>query len=223
MPFFIVTVDGGAASGKSSTSKLLASKLNLLYAGTGLYYRALTRFFLDRKISPDDKMAIAVGLNELLFLIEVKVKGREAVFFLGDKAMTEDELKADDITKYVSTFAAIPEIRSFLKEFQRSHVDVAQRYGFNGLIMEGRDIGSVIFPLAEFRFFLEASEESRQQRRQKEGFSDSIHERDLADSTRSTAPLVCPDGAIRIDNSNKSLFEVAQAMLDVIQSTADAK
>ena len=119
----------------------------------------------------------------------------------------------------VSNFAAIAEVREFLKNYQRSMREFAAENGFAGLIMEGRDIGSVIFPDANARIFLDADEETRAARRAAEGITDSIKKRDALDRNRKVAPLVCPEGAVRIDTSHLTKDEVvAAALLCILDS-----
>jgi cytidylate kinase len=109
-------------------------------------------------------------------------------------------------------------VRQALFDYQRSQADVARDEGFAGLIMEGRDIGSVIFPDAEHRFFLEADEATRAARRAKEGQTDSIAERDKMDKARKNAPLICPQGATRINTGPRTLEEVIQHIIERIQT-----
>src|SRR5690606_18041982 len=118
----------------------------------------------------------------------------------------------------VSHFAALPAIRQALLAYQRGQADVARSHGFTGLVMEGRDIGSVIFPDADFRFFLHADPEERARRRAREGQQDSIAERDRLDSSRKTAPLACPPGAIDIDSTHLTLPEVVERLATIIST-----
>jgi cytidylate kinase len=104
--------------------------------------------------------------------------------------------------------------------YQRGQAEVARAHGFCGLVMEGRDIGSVVLPQAEVRVFLQADPLARAQRRAAEGQTDAVAQRDLLDSTRATAPLVCPEGATRIDNTHLPLVEVVAQVKALIQSVA---
>ena len=112
--------------------------------------------------------------------------------------------------------AAIPALRTALMAYQRGQAGVARAHGFRGLVMEGRDIGSVIFPDADFRFFLQADLAERKRRREDEGRVDKIQERDRLDLSRPTAPLACPPGAIAIDSTHLSLDEVVAAAAKLI-------
>jgi cytidylate kinase len=123
-----------------------------------------------------------------------------------------DEIRSREVNEQVSHFAAIPDVRTALLAYQRGLAEVARGRGYRGLVMEGRDIGSVIFPDADFRFFLHAHPEERARRRASEGQQDSITERDRIDSSRKTAPLACPPGAISIDTTHRTLAEVVETM-----------
>lgn len=212
--FKIVAVDGGAASGKSSTSKILSQELNLLYVNTGSHYRSLTWALLQAGISPEDETAVRNHLNQIP--IGVQVDEREAKITLESK-VPGDEIRSEAVNNTVSIIAAIPEVRQFLLNHQRSYADLAKNQGFSGLIMEGRDIGSIIFPDADFRFFMFADEAERAKRRQMEGQVDSIQRRDQLDKQRKTAPLTCPPGATKIDTTHLTLPEVAEKMRNIIQ------
>jgi cytidylate kinase len=119
-----------------------------------------------------------------------------------------DEIRSRAVNENVSLFAAIPDLRRALLDYQRGQADVARRHGFRGLVMEGRDIGSVIFPDADFRFFLQADAAERARRRIAQGQQDAIQERDRIDSSRKTAPLTCPPGALAIDSTHLTQEEV---------------
>jgi len=113
-------------------------------------------------------------------------------------------------------------VRTALLAYQRSQADVARAHGFRGLVMEGRDIGSVIFPDADFRFFLHADPAERARRRAQEGQQDSIAERDRLDTSRKTSPLTCPPGAVSIDTTHRTLPEVVETMAAAIAQRFDA-
>jgi cytidylate kinase len=123
-----------------------------------------------------------------------------------------DEIRSREVNDAVSHFAAIPEVREALLGYQRGQAAAARKGGFRGLVMEGRDIGSVIFPDADFRFFLHAESAERERRREKEGREDRVTERDRIDSSRKTAPLSRPSGAISIDTTRLTIAEVADRM-----------
>ncbi|MGE9292500.1 MAG: (d)CMP kinase [Puniceicoccales bacterium] len=213
--FPVIAVDGGAASGKSSTSRALAARFNLMHVDTGSHYRAVTFALVQAGVSPEDTTAIETQLAKLQ--LGEEIDGQSARISIGGKVPREEDIRSDAVNAAVSPFAAVPAVRKFLFEYQRSQAAVAERSGFNGLIMEGRDIGSVIFPDAVLRFFLEADEATRAARRAKEGQTDSIAERDRIDSSRKTAPLLCPVGAERIDTSHLTLEQVVDLLAGHIE------
>ena len=208
-PFIIVAIDGGAASGKSSSSRTLSERFDLLHVDTGSFYRAITAEMLRRRVDARDLAAVNAALADIR--LGTRVEGRSARMEIGGQ-VAGDEIRSREVNDHVSHFAAIPEVRTALLAYQRGQVDVARARGFRGLVMEGRDIGSVIFPAADFRFFLHADPEERARRRAKEGQQDSIAERDRLDSSRKTAPLACPAGAESIDTTHQTLAEVVERM-----------
>jgi cytidylate kinase len=203
--FVIVAIDGGAASGKSSTSRALSERFNLLHVDTGSHYRFVTHNLLARGLSPEDESAVAAALAGLR--PGTRLSGRSSVIEIGG-CVPGEEIRGPQVNAAVSRFAAQPAVRQFLLEYQRSQAQVAREAGFSGLVMEGRDIGSVIFPQADFRFFLHADPTERARRRAAEGQTDSIQERDRLDATRQTAPLTIPAGASAIDSTHMTLSQV---------------
>lgn len=215
--FLVIAVDGGAASGKSSTSRGLAARHNLMHVDTGAHYRTVALSLLRRGIA--DAAAFAAAENPLENLdLGTVVREREAAMSIGGAVPADAEIRNDAVNAVVSQFAAIPEVRKFLFDYQRSQKDVARERGFAGLIMDGRDIGSVIFPDADLRIFLTADPEARARRRAAEGIADSISERDKLDSSRKAAPLACPDGAAKIDSTHLSLEQVVEKISEMISA-----
>ncbi len=212
--FVSVAVDGGAACGKSSTSRMLSEKLGFLHIDTGAHYRSLTHVLLQGFVNPEDTQAVKKSLSKIN--LSTFISGNSAFLALNNKVLGEAELRSAVVNASVSQFAAIPEIRAFILAYQRNQVHVAQQNGFAGLIMEGRDIGSVVLPQATVRIYLEADALARNQRRKDEGIVDSIVQRDKIDSSRTAAPLICAEGAIRIDNTNLSLTEVVDKIEKLI-------
>lgn len=207
--FLIIAIDGGAASGKSSSSRALSERFHLLHVDTGSFYRAVTAELLRRKVSPTDLEAVRKAVSALN--LRTRVSGRSAQMEI-DGHVAGDEIRSREVNDHVSHFAAIPEVRTALLAYQRGQVEVARQHQFRGLVMEGRDIGSVIFPQADFRFFLHADPAERARRRASEGGNDSISERDRLDAGRKTAPLACPPGAISIDTTALTLPQVVETM-----------
>ena len=212
-PFIIIAIDGGAASGKSSSAKILADRFNLLHVDTGSFYRHITYELLRRGVAHTDLPALKTALADLHFT--TRLNGRSAQMLIGGQP-AGSEIRGQNVNEHVSHYAAIPEVRRTLLGYQRGQVDVAQQHGFRGLVMEGRDIGSVIFPSADFRFYLHADPAERAKRRALEGQQDSIAERDRLDSSRKASPLTSPAGAIDIDSTHLTLDQVVGKMAALI-------
>ncbi|MDR1496800.1 MAG: (d)CMP kinase [Puniceicoccales bacterium] len=224
--FITIAVDGGAASGKSTTCRNLAKRFHLLHVDTGSHYRTITLALLRANIAPDDTAAIEVALNpsaaDTSITTGTLLCGNSARLTINGTAPDAADLRSPAVNAAVSPFAAVPAVRHFLFAYQRSQVATARTHGFHGLIMEGRDIGSVILPDAHLRIFLEADPAARAARRAAEGGIDSIVTRDQTDSSRSTAPLLCPPGAIRIDNTHVPLASVVDQIAALIDAARAA-
>lgn len=214
-PFIIVAIDGGAASGKSSSARALSERFHLLHADTGSYFRALTSELLRQGVATGDRAAAVRALGGLK--LDTVVVGRSAVIAIGGRP-PGDEIRSPEVNAAVSHFAAMPELRALLADYERGQAAVARQGGFAGLVMDGRDIGTVIFPHADHRFFLHADPAERARRRANEGQADAVAERDRLDSSRTTAPLACPMGALSIDTTHRSLPEVVSLMVKSIES-----
>ncbi|PTY05757.1 (d)CMP kinase [Opitutaceae bacterium EW11] len=214
-PFIIIAIDGGAASGKSSTSRAISERFHLLHVDTGSFYRAVTAELLRRGVAPSDTAAVHHVLPQLK--LTTRVQGRSASMEIGGHIAGE-EIRSPEVNASVSHFAAIPELRTFLLAYQRGQADVARSHGFRGLVMEGRDIGSVIFPEADFRFYLHADPAERARRRAEQGHVDQIAERDRMDSQRKTAPLTIPSGATDIDSTYLTLEQVVEKLSGLIEA-----
>ncbi|RRJ96576.1 (d)CMP kinase [Opitutaceae bacterium TAV4] len=212
--FIIVAIDGGAASGKSSTSRALSERFSLMHVDTGSFYRAISAELLRRGVRPSDVAGVHAALAGLV--LGTRIDGRLARMELGGRVLPEEEIRSAEVNAAVSHFAAIPEVRAALLAYQRGQADVARERGFAGLVMEGRDIGSVIFPDADLRFFLHADPEERARRRAREGVQDAVAERDRLDTTRKAAPLACPSGAIDIDSTHLTLEQVVEVIAGTI-------
>ena len=223
LPFIVIAVDGGAASGKSSTSRALAARFNLLHVDTGAHYRTVALSLLKRGI--DSPEAFEAAENDLLAHLELgtQIDGHEAAMRISGEVPASEAIRNDAVNAVVSRFAAIPAVRKFLFDYQRSQAKVAEENGFAGLIMDGRDIGSVIFPDADLRIFLTADVAARERRRAAEGIGDSIASRDKLDASRKTAPLACPEGATLIDSTFLNLEQVVDKISDMIREKLGQK
>ena len=212
--FIIIAIDGGAAAGKSSTSRGLSKRFGLMHVDTGSFYRTPTLKLIEAGVAPERGSGLESGLNALK--LGTEIHGNQATITINDW-LPDDAIRSQIVNDQVSHFAALPELRSYLLDYQRSQADIARENGFNGLVMEGRDIGSVIFPDADLRLFLHADPEKRAERRAKEGIQDSIQKRDKIDSTRKTAPLQCPIGATFLDTSKLDLNEVIDKVSNLVK------
>jgi cytidylate kinase len=209
-PFIIVAIDGGAASGKSSSSRILAERFNLLHVDTGSFYRHITSELLRRGVPHTDLPGLRAVLPELSF--STRLEGRSARMLIGGEP-AGDEIRSSDVNEHVAHYAAVPEVREILIGYQRGQTEVARRHGFRGLVMEGRDIGSKIFPDADCRFFLFADPVERAKRRAAEGRQDVIGKRDTIDSVRLNQSA---HWAVAIDSTHLSLDQVVEKMAALI-------
>ena len=148
--------------------------------------------------------------------IRDRIKGRSCLLIDGIR-FEQNILRSPEINKSVSDFASQSSVRKLLFEYQRSQVQVARENNFNGLVMEGRDIGTIILPDADLKIFLEADPTIRIDRRIKDGEKDQISNRDEKDASRKIAPLVAANGCIRIDTGKTGIDEVTQLILEVIE------
>jgi CMP/dCMP kinase len=205
--FIIVAIDGGAASGKSTSSRVLSERFNLLHVDTGSFYRALTAELLRRGVQPHDLAAIKSALAGVTF--GTRVQGRSAIIELSGHLIPDVEIRSAEVNSHVAMFATVPEVRAALLDYQRGQAATARAHGFRGLVMEGRDIGSKIFPDADFRFFLFADPAERARRREQEGLTDQVAKRDTLDGQRLRESLA---GAIVIDTTHLKPSQVVETM-----------
>ncbi|MFP6854272.1 MAG: (d)CMP kinase [Opitutales bacterium] len=212
--FLVIAIDGGAASGKSTTARAVADRLNLMHVDTGSFYRSICSAMLEHEIEPDD-----TRLPDFLeqMVLETKIAGRLGKLSLNGLVPETNALRSEKVNNNVSSYAAQPMVRNKLLDYQRGQAWVAANNGFAGLVMEGRDIGSVIFPDAPVRVFLHADPSIRAKRRAAQGETDAIEARDAKDSSRATAPLTCPQGALSIDTSKHTIEEVVACIVQLVE------
>ncbi|MDR0741861.1 MAG: (d)CMP kinase [Puniceicoccales bacterium] len=214
--FITVAIDGAAASGKTSTALRIADKYKFLAASTGSYYRAITLKMMAANISSDDVSGMQHFLGEIV--LETKITGNISNITIDGKSFEEKELRTQQVNKNVASYATIPAVRQRLLSYQRSQISEARTNGFRGLIMEGRDITSVILPDADLRFFLEASAQERLFRRENDWEHDYIAERDKIDIGRT----IRQNGVHKIDTGINDLGVVVTMIsteIDKILST----
>lgn len=213
--YISISLDGAAGSGKSTTAQAICQKYKYIHVDTGLHYRALSLFFLNKNILPElvPQYLLSDTVNLTSQLDEFTVK-----LFVEGTYFSKKELRNERMNKEVSYYARIPEVRSLLLKYQRGLVKYGLDQGFSGIIMDGRDIGSVVLPDANLKVFLHAEIDVRQGRRLSDGEHDSISKRDNIDSTRKVAPLMCPDGAISLNTGILSVTEVVSVISNHISS-----
>lgn len=203
-----IAIDGPAASGKSTVARRIAGELGLVMVNSGEMYRAVTREVVRRGIDPSDPMAVAALLDG----IEIECGVRDGQSFITiDGGGFGGELRSDAVNESVSPVAAVPEVRTVLVEKQRGLLEVGD------LVMEGRDIGSVVFPMTPFKYYIDASEEVRRQRRAAEGQQDEVGKRDAQDSQRRTSPLVVAEGARVVDSSELTIDQVVARVKELLE------
>ena len=201
----VITIDGPAASGKSSIARRVAQHLGYTYVNTGNMYRAMTWAVLAAGVDPQDAEAIRTAAAGITLESPV-VEGKTQVCVSGTP-LGDDELNSDPVNRAVSLVARVPEVRERLVADQRALIALGP------LVMEGRDIGSVVFPDSPHKIYIDATEEVRASRRSAQGHADQVAERDRIDKQRTTSPLIVPQGAIVIDNSHITLDEAVGQVL----------
>ena len=214
-PNMVIAVDGPSGSGKSSISKECANRLGFKFLDTGAMYRSVTWFCITENLDEED--LIIERINNKDFKLDISTDP------LKDQVKVNDEdvskiIREDEITSKVSHFAAMSKIRQFLVSKQRELVKASNI----GIIVEGRDIGSVVLPEADFKIFITANDDVRAKRRaiQIESNENDVlvaqRKRDLLDSSRKVSPLVIPDGAVILDNSDLNFEQSVEKFIDIV-------
>ena len=214
-----IALDGPSGAGKSTVAKALAKKLGIIYVDTGALYRTVGLYVRNKGVDKDDNPNIISCLDEIKLDMQF-VDGEQIITLNGDKI--GQEIRTGEIAMYASRVSAIPEVRAFLLETQRK---IARE---NDVVMDGRDIGTVIIPDAEVKIFMVASAEARAKRRylelQAKGESCTLEsvladiiERDTNDSTRKTAPAIPAADAIHLDNSDLDIEQTVEKVIEIIE------
>ena len=219
---FVIAVDGYASSGKSTLAKDLASKLNIVYIDTGAMYRAVTLYLLDKRIEISNTKEVSQALKDINILFKINKYNNKNEVYLNDENV-EEKIRDLRVSSLVSEVSAMKEVRDILLSQQRSMVN------YGSIVMDGRDIGTVVFPNADVKIFVYADEKERVNRRYKELFKkknntkhdevlENIRHRDHIDTTRKLAPLKQADDAIRIDNTDIDVKEQLKIALEHVQN-----
>mgnify|MGYP001459003594 FL=1 len=218
----IIAIDGPAGSGKSTTSKLVANRLGISHLDTGSMYRAITVHFIKNNYSLDN-----IDVPSVMDSIELEIldsSDKESVFLNGEDVT--DRLRSNEVSKLVSDISSVKEVRAKMVEIQR-------RISSNkSIVIDGRDIGTVVFPDAEFKFFITASIDSRAKRRfdelqesdsnvTLEQIEEEIKSRDHFDSTRENSPLKKAEDAITIDTTHLDVSEQVNMILEIINNNQE--
>jgi len=200
----VIAIDGPAASGKSSVARALAQRLQFSHVNSGAMYRAVTWHVLQRGVNVREPAAVAAAVERSRIVCDLI--DNQSRILIDDHDPTL-HLRDDDVTRAVSLVSSVPRVREILVAHMREYA----RKG--NVVMEGRDIGSVVFPETPFKFYIDASPEVRVQRRLAEGQRDEIAARDRADSSRAASPLVvAPDAAV-IDTSSLTIDGVVDQIM----------
>lgn len=216
----IVAIDGPSGTGKSSTSKAVAAKLGLSYLDTGAQYRAMTWWMLNNGIDVDDASAVAAVAGK-----PVIVSGTDpnAPTITVDGTDATGPIRTQEVTAAVSAVSAVPEIRALLVRLQQAVAASAPQ----GIVVEGRDIGTTVLPDATVKIFLTASPEARAARRNGElqgtaatsleATREALAKRDAADSGRATSPLAKADDAVEVDTTRLTLEQVVECVVTLVE------
>jgi len=208
----VIAIDGTSASGKSTNAKLVAQQLGYVFVDTGAMYRTLSWFCLQKKIDVNDAKAVGALCRKWKTALEgVEVNGLKSVRLLVDGYFPEKEIRTAETSAAVPHVAAVPKVRDWMKDKQRECIK------FGNLVMEGRDIGTNVFPETDFKFYLDANIDERSKRRAAEGVHENLAARDQRDSQRAAAPLMVALGATVINNSEMTSEQTSGAILAEIQ------
>ncbi|MQA94943.1 MAG: (d)CMP kinase [Streptosporangiales bacterium] len=223
-PTLVVAVDGPSGSGKSSTARGVARALRLRYLDTGAMYRAMTWWMLRHDVDVSDPAAVAARADEPV--IEMTTADPDAPAVSVDGVDVSGPIRTREVTNAVSAVSAVPEVRTRLVALQRELI------GDGGIVVEGRDIGTVVAPDAQVKVFLTASQQARAQRRAAELTADpaatvsttrsEMDTRDRLDSTRATSPLLKADDAVEVDSTEFGLDEVIAQIVKLAEERVAA-
>ena len=207
----VIAIDGTSASGKSTNARLIALALGYVYVDTGAMYRTLAWYCLKNGVNVQDHKAVASTCRRWKTELKCVADELRHVRLVVDGYYPEKEMRTAETSAAVSHVAAVPKVRDWMKRAQRQCIQ------FGNLVMEGRDIGTAIFPETDFKFYLDANLEERMKRREAEGVQENLAARDERDSQRAAAPLMIPLGAVVVNNSGQSPEQTSAFILEIIR------
>ena len=208
----VIAIDGTSASGKSTNAKLVAKALGYVYVDTGAMYRTLGWYCLQKHVDIHDAKAVANACRRWKTMLECVEKNHlPAVHLLVEGYYPDKEIRTAEVSAAVPHVAAVPKVRDWMKRTQRECLR------FGNLVMEGRDIGTNVFPETDFKFYLDAKLEERSARRAADGIHENLAARDQRDSQRAAAPLMIALGAKVLDNSKMTSAETSGWLLAEIK------
>jgi cytidylate kinase len=205
----VIAIDGTSASGKSTNAKLVAQALGFTYVDTGAMYRTLAWHCLRTNVDVQDAKAVGAVLRK--WKTELQCSAGQ-VRLLVDGYYPAREIRTAETSAATPQVAAIPKVREWMKKKQRECIS------FGNLVMEGRDIGSNVFPETDFKFYLDASLDERARRRAAEGVQENLAARDQRDSQRAAAPLMIPLGAVVINNSRLTSEQTSGRIIATVKA-----
>ena len=214
----VIAIDGTSASGKSTNAKLVARALGYVYVDTGAMYRTLAWHCLQKRLDIHDAKTVGAACRKWKTKLEcVEKNGLRCVHLLVESYFPESEIRTPETAAAVSHVAAVPKVRDWMKKTQRDCIQ------FGDLVMEGRDIGTNVFPETDYKFYLDATLAERSARRAADGVNENLAARDQRDSQRAVAPLMIALGAKVINNSSMTSEQTSKLLLDEIRLRLTAR
>ena len=211
-------MDGTSASGKSTNAKLVARALGYVYVDTGAMYRTLAWYCLQKRVDVNDEKAVAAACRTWKTKLDcVEKDSLRSVRLLVETYFPEREIRTPETAAAVAHVAAVPKVRAWMKKTQRDCIR------FGDLVMEGRDIGTNVFPETDYKFYLDATLAERTARRTADGVNENLAARDQRDSQRAVAPLMIALGAKVINNSAMTSEQTSALLLEEIRKLMPAK
>jgi cytidylate kinase len=210
----VIAIDGTSASGKSTNAKLVAKALGYIYVDTGAMYRTLAWYCLQKKIDVHNPKAVTAACRKW----KTSLENRDGhVHLLVDGYYPDKEIRTAEVSAATSLVASIPKVRDWMKKKQRECIQ------FGNLVMEGRDIGTNVFPETDYKFYLDAHLDERTKRRAAEGVNENLAARDQRDSQRAAAPLMIALGAKVINNSEMTSAQTSGMIIEDIRKRLGTK